>query len=86
VLSHPRSVLQNNPPAILSAIDTFVKTKTMMMILHEHKLKVVRGLLEAMDPKPKVVIKLGTNVGNSAVAFGAMPKEGWEDEVREQGA
>jgi hypothetical protein len=41
VLSQPREALENNPAAILSVINTFVKTKTMMMILHEHKLKVV---------------------------------------------
>lgn len=43
-----------------------------MMIFHQHKLDVSRKILEQMNPKPKVIIELGTYVGNSAVAWGAM--------------
>jgi catechol O-methyltransferase len=46
-----------------------------MMIFHQYKLDVARGILESMNPKPKVIVELGGYVGNSAVAWGAMLKE-----------
>jgi catechol O-methyltransferase len=33
-----------------------------------------RGLLEAMNPKPKIILELGPYVGSSAVVLGAMLK------------
>jgi catechol O-methyltransferase len=46
-----------------------------MMVYQPEKLKVSKEILEQMNPKPKVLIELGTYVGNSAVAWGAILKE-----------
>lgn len=42
------------------------------MILHSHKLKLIRQLLDKQNPKPKIIVELGTYVGTSAVALAAM--------------
>jgi catechol O-methyltransferase len=67
--------LQGNPQAILEAIDSYAKTKKRMMVFQKNKLDISREVLEKVNPKPKVLVELGTYVGNSAVAWGAMLKE-----------
>ena len=60
----------------MDAISDYASSKTKgMMIFHQHKLDVSRKILQSMDPKPKVLVELGTYVGNSAVAWGAMLRD-----------
>src|ERR1700761_5280915 len=75
ISSLPKESLQGMPDAIVSAITDFCQTDTGMMVYQPEKLKISKAILEQMDPKPKVLIELGTYVGNSAVAWGAILKE-----------
>jgi catechol O-methyltransferase len=75
VLAQPRETLQDKPNAVLDAIHTYAKTKKHMMIFQKPKLDISRDTLDKMDPKPKILVELGTYVGSSAVAWGAMLKE-----------
>jgi catechol O-methyltransferase len=75
IFSQPRDSLEGNPKAILDAIHTYAKTKARMMIFQKHKLTVSREVLEKVEPKPKILVELGTYVGSSAVAWGAMLKD-----------
>ena len=75
IISKDLSALQDNPQAIIDAISEYASKKTHeMMIFQQHTLDVSRQILEAMDPIPKLIVELGTYVGNSAVAWGAMLK------------
>ena len=47
------------------------------MTLGQHKLKHIREVLTTVDPKPKTVVELGTDVGYSALALGAIMKDIW---------
>ncbi len=70
--------LQDNPIAVLDAIHKYIESHTRMMTFQPPKIAKSREILERMDPKPKVIVELGTYVGNSAVAWGAMLKEWWQ--------
>jgi catechol O-methyltransferase len=80
IMTLPKNELQNNPQKLLTAIYRYVSTNSRMMIFTPTKLDASREILEAMDPKPKVIVELGTYVGNSAVAWGAMLKDIWKDD------
>jgi catechol O-methyltransferase len=45
------------------------------MVYKPEKLAASKTVLEQMNPKPKILVELGTYVGNSAVAWGAILKE-----------
>lgn len=45
------------------------------MLFRRPKIDVVRGVLAALEPRPKVVVEFGTFVGTSALAWGAILKE-----------
>ena len=47
------------------------------MTLGQHKLKHIREVLTVMDPKPKTIVELGTYMGYSALALGAIMKDIW---------
>jgi catechol O-methyltransferase len=73
IFSLPRSDLENNPDAILSAISEFTTTKH-MMTFNAHKIALSKTILDTMSPKPKTLVELGCYVGCSAIAWGAMLK------------
>ena len=76
MFSKDLSTLRNNPRAKLKTINEYVAAETRgMMIFHQHKLDVSRKIIEQMKPKPKVIVELGTYVGNSAIGWGSMLKQ-----------
>jgi catechol O-methyltransferase len=75
IRAQPRSKLQNNPSAVTDAIFDFNKNHTWMMLYSPEKVVESRKILEQMDPKPKVLVELGTYVGSSAVAWGQMLRD-----------
>jgi catechol O-methyltransferase len=46
-----------------------------MMLFNPEKVDESRKILEKMDPKPKVLVELGTYVGSSAVAWGKILRD-----------
>ncbi|PYH93850.1 O-methyltransferase [Aspergillus ellipticus CBS 707.79] len=74
IAEHPRESFQNNPWALMAAIEEFATTKSHMMIFRDSKMKIARTALESMPVKPKVIIEFGTYVGNSALGWGAILK------------
>lgn len=46
-----------------------------MMVYQPEKIEVSKSILKSMQRKPKVLVELGTYVGTSAVAWGAILKE-----------
>ncbi|KAJ0418810.1 catechol o-methyltransferase-like protein [Aspergillus carlsbadensis] len=74
ILSHPH--LRNNPPAILSEIDTWAaKNNHCMMTIGPSRSKLITDLIRAT--RPRTMAELGGYVGYSAILFG--------DEVRKVG-
>ncbi|KAI1623508.1 S-adenosyl-L-methionine-dependent methyltransferase [Exophiala viscosa] len=63
--------LRNNPNAILSAIDDYTAAQR-MITFGLLKITKCRELLSQMDPPPKVLVELGTYIGNSAIGWGEM--------------
>ena len=71
IFALPAEQVRGNPWAIVDAIDEFANEKGLPLIFRQNKLELSRGVLGAMNPKPKVVVEFGTFVGNSALAWGA---------------
>jgi catechol O-methyltransferase len=59
----------------MDAIDEYKTTTSRMMTFEPAKIEASYKVLESMDSKPKVILELGTYVGNSAVAWGAFLKK-----------
>ena len=56
-----------------------------MMTFKAPKITASRAVLEKVSPPPKILVELGTYVGNSAVVWGAMLRdlnEGKTDDVK----
>jgi catechol O-methyltransferase len=72
----PKEDLRGNPEAVLKAIDDYcINTKTHLITFKPSKIAASRAVIEKMSPTPKILVELGTYVGNSAVAWGAILKD-----------
>ncbi|KAB8346265.1 hypothetical protein FH972_023309 [Carpinus fangiana] len=67
------STLRNNPAAILSAIDTYARTKKYLMNVGEDKGRIVTDLIAQQTPQ--TMLELGGYVGYSCILFGAAVKQ-----------
>ena len=86
VQNHPSiATMRNNPAAVVAAIDEYAASKKFLMTLGQHKLEIIRKILEEMSPKPKVVVELGTYIGYSAIAFGGMMRDMYGPDAVAQG-
>ena len=75
IQEQPQGRFQNNPLAIISAIEEFASTKKRLMVFRGPKLNIAREALESMSVPPKIIAEFGTYVGCSAVAWGAILKD-----------
>ncbi|OAA53940.1 O-methyltransferase, family 3 [Niveomyces insectorum RCEF 264] len=75
LLALPKDGLQGNPQAVLGAISKFTAERGRMIEFKLPKIAVSRTALQAVQPPPKILIELGTYIGNSAVAWGSILKE-----------
>jgi len=73
MLSLPEGGLKGNPEAVLKEMESFA-TNQRMMTFKLNKIEVARSFLEKLAQPPKVLIELGTYVGQSAVAWGWLLK------------
>ena len=86
VRSHPSlPAARNNPAAVIALIDEYATTKNFLMTLGQHKLKIIRSVLEQIAPKPKIIVELGTYMGYSALALGSMMKDIYGPDVVDHG-
>jgi catechol O-methyltransferase len=74
IFSLPQEPLRNNPQAVCTAIDEYIKTHW-MMTFPPSKIAIAEEILKAQTPAPKILVELGCYVGSSAVAWGALIKE-----------
>jgi len=74
-MSLPKDGLQGNPKAVLDEISRYTTEKGGMIEFKPPKIAASRAALEKLTPPPKVLIELGTYVGNSAVAWGSILKD-----------
>lgn len=72
VKSQDQNKLQDDPKAVMNAIDYYVNNTKRMMIFSQPKLVATEKVLEQLNPKPKVLVELGGYVGKSALAWGLM--------------
>ena len=79
------SQIKGDPAKVLNCIHDYVESKTRMMIFQRPKVAKSKEVLEKMDPKPKIVVELGTYVGNSAVAWGAMLRDWYGPDAASKG-
>ncbi len=77
--------MQNNPAGFISLIDEFATSKNFLMKLGQHKLKIIRSVLEQMTSYPKIVVELGTYMGYSALALGSIMKNIYGPNAAEEG-
>ncbi|OJJ32470.1 hypothetical protein ASPWEDRAFT_667243 [Aspergillus wentii DTO 134E9] len=73
-LTTPTEAIQNNPWAVVNAIETYASTNH-MMIFKGGKLIAARDRVSAMQPAPKKFVEFGTFVGCSAIAWGAILRD-----------
>jgi catechol O-methyltransferase len=75
IMSLPREGLQGNPQAVIKTIDDYSNSNAKMMTFKPSKIAASRAAMEEMSPPPKVLVEMGTYVGNSAVAWGSILKD-----------
>ncbi|KAL1873621.1 hypothetical protein VTK73DRAFT_808 [Phialemonium thermophilum] len=75
VLSLPAEQLRGRPWDVIAAIEAFANDQGLAMLFRRPKIDVVRRVLAALRPRPKVVVEFGTFVGTSAIAWGAILRE-----------
>ena len=66
---------RNKPDALVAAIDAYIDSHHRMMTLQPAKVEVIKEVLQTMNPPPRTIVELGTYIGHTAVAFGAMLRE-----------
>lgn len=83
IFTQPPSTFENNPWAVANAIDDFAETQGRMMIFKKKKLDVAQAQLTAQQPAPRTILEFGTFVGKSAVAWGAVLRDIYGENVPE---
>ncbi|KAF3769555.1 hypothetical protein M406DRAFT_104977 [Cryphonectria parasitica EP155] len=75
ILSQPAGKYVGKPWDLIQDIEAFATEKRLPMIFKSAKIQTSKGVLAALDPKPKTVVEFGTFVGTSAIAWAAMLQE-----------
>lgn len=83
IFSQPLTTFKDNPWVVAGAIDTFAETHGHMMIFGKKKLEVAQAQLMAQKPTPRTIIEFGTFVGKSALAWGAILRDIYGENVPE---
>ncbi|KAJ5698811.1 S-adenosyl-L-methionine-dependent methyltransferase [Penicillium macrosclerotiorum] len=81
IFSQPTSTFANNPWAVAHAIDEFTSTSGPMMTFKGKKLEVAKAQLMAQQPPPRTLLEFGTFVGKSALAWGAILRDIYGENV-----
>ncbi|KAJ5273671.1 hypothetical protein N7478_008796 [Penicillium angulare] len=83
IFSQPASNFENNPWALAAAIETFANEKGHMMIFRDSKLAVAKEALLSQQPAPRTILEFGTFVGKSALAWGAILRDIYGENIPE---
>jgi catechol O-methyltransferase len=71
ILALPQSRFHGKPRELIEEIAQWAETNKMGMLFHGLKIQKCHDILQATEPKPKVIIEYGTYVGNSALGWAA---------------
>ncbi|KAJ4382619.1 hypothetical protein N0V86_001841 [Didymella sp. IMI 355093] len=71
ILSLHQSSFHGKPRELIAEIARWAEANNMGMLFHGLKIQKCHDILQATEPKPKVIIEYGTYVGNSALGWAA---------------